>query len=502
MNYTPYKNLPPLVGLTDFDTASEPGLSVEQCVKRLKRIHYTLWRIHEICMAHIASEPIYELKMAFSHHGFLAAENDTAFRTRVGEMREPPLGLEKVPHPGLDVFFDEILGTPTTEERILGLYEIAIPALREALHRYIAETHPLADSPSARLCRLALVDVEAISAWGERAIECLVTEAHREEAGQWLSLLGIALANAGGLDGSDGERADTGALVRHYSSDAFQFDPVPQRDERFQDPFNLGVNPEAYLYDETKPAETKIPMLFFKRLREIDVPELMSGIITQTKGKPWGYYRDMTRQLWDEARHAMMGEVGFVAAGIDWPKLVMVNHTWSYILNTQQDPKARHAVLFFIEQGLMPKTGKRHEWIVSQEAGSPLAVTFQDFDWADEVLHARIGRDWYVADMPSSKEAIEFGDKSWSTIMSGYDQFRREGRTQHRNWWPDLYRAWCASNGTEPDPECLAFDTSYEGKRADLKEVAIVLSSGAGACVALTLIGSDSDRPGTCLEKM
>ena len=56
-------------------------------------------------------------------------------------------------------------------------------------------------------------------------------------------------------------------------------------------------------------------MMLFKRLREIDVPEMMAGIITETQGKPWGYYRDMTRQLWDEARHAMMGEVGFVANG-------------------------------------------------------------------------------------------------------------------------------------------------------------------------------------------
>ena len=61
-------------------------------------------------------------------------------------------------------------------------------------------------------------------------------------------------------------------------------------------------------------------MMFYKRLREIDVPEMMASIITETTGKPWGYYRDMTRQLWDEARHAMMGEVGFVDLGIDWRK--------------------------------------------------------------------------------------------------------------------------------------------------------------------------------------
>jgi len=30
-----------------------------------------------------------------------------------------------------------------------------------------------------------------------------------------------------------------------------------------------------------------------------------------------GVLCDMTRQLWDEARHAMMGEVGFANLGID-----------------------------------------------------------------------------------------------------------------------------------------------------------------------------------------
>ena len=41
----------------------------------------------------------------------------------------------------------------------------------------------------------------------------------------------------------------------------------------------------------------------------------------------------------------------------------------------------------------MPKTGKRYEWEVATQANDPLTATFQDYDWADEVLHARIGRD-------------------------------------------------------------------------------------------------------------
>ena len=42
----------------------------------------------------------------------------------------------------------------------------------------------------------------------------------------------------------------------------------------------------------------------------------------------------MTRQLWDEARHAMMGEVGFISLGIDWTTIPL-NFTWSLGMNTQ-----------------------------------------------------------------------------------------------------------------------------------------------------------------------
>jgi len=470
-------NLPALAGIASFTKASEPGLSVEECVKRLKRFHYSLWRIHQTCIAHIASEPIYELKMAFSLHAHLAAENDTLFRNRIGEMREPPLGLEKSQHPALDVFFDEILSTPVSSERVAGLYEKAFPALRDGLKQYIEQSHPLADHPSIRFCRMALLDVEDICRWGAEAVKCLVTPKQREESTQWLALLDVCLAAAGGLDGTGRMSGNTEAPIRHYSSRAFQFDGTPVRDGRFPDPYNMGVNAEAFLYDKTQPADAKVLMMFYKRLREIDVPEMMCSIITETKGKPWGYYRDMTRQLWDEARHAMMGETGFVSLKLDWPRLVMVNSTWSRGLNAQMSPKERHAVLYFIEQGLMPKTGKRHEWEVSRESGNPLSATLQDFDWADEVLHARIGRDWYVADMPSAREAVEYGDLCWSKVLDNWRAWKEQGLTEHRNWWPDLYKAWCAQQGIEPDPEVLAFHVTYEAQRADLREV----SSHGGA---------------------
>src|SRR5262249_56766343 len=140
-----------------------------------------------------------------------------------------------------------------------------------------------------------------------------VDDAARAAMQRWLRLLDDCLAAAGGLAGTapltpgpsppkgDGRKP----VERHHSANPYVYDTVPRRDERFVDLWNQGVNAESFLYAPQFSATPKTLMMLFKRIREIDVPEMMASIIHQTRGKPWGYYRDMTRQLWDEARHAM-----------------------------------------------------------------------------------------------------------------------------------------------------------------------------------------------------
>src|SRR5499425_426925 len=124
--YASYKQLPALAGICSMEQAQQPGLVVEECVRRLKRYHYAFKRLHQIFTARITAEPIYELKMGFSLHAHLCAEHVTSMRKRVAEMREPPLGLETVPDKNLEILFDEILGAPTSEELLAGLYEKAL----------------------------------------------------------------------------------------------------------------------------------------------------------------------------------------------------------------------------------------------------------------------------------------------------------------------------------------------------------------------------------------
>ncbi len=463
-----HRGLPTLAGLATLAEAARPGLSVEACVARHKRYHYAFRRLHEAFTARITAEPVYELKTGFSHHAYLCAEHVQALRNRVAEMRESPLGLEDVPHPALEVFFDEVLAAPTTAELLVGLYEKALPALDAALTRHVRDTNPLADAPSVRVCRFARLELADMIDFGTKCIACLVDEPARAAMAPWLRLLDDCLAAAGEVDGT-GTPTD-GTPPRKHSATPYVYDPVPRRDERFEDLWNQGVNAESFVYNPEYPAKAKALMMLFKRLREIDVPEMMASIIHQTRGKPWEYYLAMSRQLWDEARHAMMGEVGFVALGVDW-KRARITHNWSLRLNTECTPIERHAVLYFIEQGLMTKTGKRYEWELGVASGIPLMATIQDYDWADEVLHAQLGREWYIPAIGDWKQALEYGDACWSRILSNWDTVRDRGLTSHENWWPDLYRQACERWGAEPDPKALAFAETYEDARADLKAV-------------------------------
>ena len=191
------------------------------------------------------------MKTGFSHHAYLCAEHVTALRQRVGEMREPPLGLDVVPDPLLEQVFDEILAAPSTAELLVGIYEVALPALDAALARHRADTNPLTDAPSIRIARFARLEVADMLEFGRSCIAQLVDPETRSAMQEWLDELHAALKASGGLDGAD---RPTGEIPpRRHSARPYVYDPTPRRDERFRDLWNQGVNAEAFLYNPQLP---------------------------------------------------------------------------------------------------------------------------------------------------------------------------------------------------------------------------------------------------------
>src|SRR5262249_23098148 len=197
-----------------------------------------------------------------------------------------------------------------------------------------------------------------------------------------------------------------------------------------------------------RPADERMLALVCKRLLEMDVPEMMAAIIWRAREealharqpKPWAYTQEMCRQVWDEARHSMMGEAWLATRGIDFTS-VPLNIGFSLGLNQLATAREAHAALWWIEQGLMPKTtGKAYEWRTAREAGDPLATLFMDYDWADEVLHVHIGRRWMVKELGSREEVERLGAEAFARVMA---MRRKKGlagaeETEQREWWPDF----------------------------------------------------------------
>jgi hypothetical protein len=170
----------------------------------------------------------------------------------------------------------------------------------------------------------------------------------------------------------------------------------------------------------------------------MDVPEMMASFLVERRDEPWEFYRDYSRQLWDEARHAMMGTVAFEARGVDWTEIPL-NVGFSLRLNLHATPIDRQVILFAIEQSLMPSdTGKRFERQTAEEAGDALSAHFHDYDWADEVLHAQIGRRQLKREGITPREAMERARAIHEATWAALDAYKH--LDEQRDWWPEFVR--------------------------------------------------------------
>src|SRR5689334_2792545 len=224
-----YDRIPPLAGLATYGEAARVGWSVNENVRRLLRLHWTERRLMSIMIAHLTAEPVWEVKCALALHQWQCAEHVDTLRRRVAEMRSPAPSLDTVPDDAasLDVFLDELLRSSDTDELLVGIYGVALPALAAAYAEHLDGSNPLVDQPTRRMVRAALAETEDAIAWGAEASAAAVDVRHTRA---WREHLEAYLAAAGGIAG--GERKNGGELPPRRDAKASVIDFQPRRDER------------------------------------------------------------------------------------------------------------------------------------------------------------------------------------------------------------------------------------------------------------------------------
>jgi hypothetical protein len=343
--------------------------------------------------------------------------------------------LDAAPDAEIERFGEELLRSGDTIELLTGLYRVVVRGLISAYRHHLGHANLLVDHPTRRPLRFALLELEDALAWGEEALAALIDADPGAEArgAAWARHLGRFLEAAGGIAG-DGSRV---VLAPERSATPFTPDFTPRRDGRFRGLHNFDFPPHQIYNQSAVPAAERNLALLAKRTLEMDVPEMMASVLFERTDLPWEFHRDYARQFWDEARHAMMGTVALEAAGVDWTAIPL-NVGFSLRLNRHATAVERQALLFAIEQSLMPgDTGKRFEYGVAVEAGDRLSAHFHDFDWADEVLHAQIGRRWLKRDGLSVEAAMTLGAEVHERTWAALDRYRDEPQAE---WWDGFVR--------------------------------------------------------------
>jgi hypothetical protein len=430
--------IPRLAGVANLAEAQRAGFSVAEASRRLRRLAYAKQRLAFLAAAHLNATPEWEVKPALALHAWLDAEHVTALRARLMELREPAGRLDQAPDAKLAAALDEALHACGTVELLGGVYGVLRPALLEAEERYLAETNPLADQPSCRLLKLICVEEREAIEWGRAALAAVTASPEaRAASAAWQKHLSAFLAAAGGVDGT--EKVSEQKLPAARAANKFEPDITPRRDARFTGLFDTSTPADAVYLDESRPVEERNLALLFKRVREMDVPEVVAGILAQSPPGEWDQCAQLFRQMWDEARHALLGEAALEARSANWHALP-INVTFSHKLAKFCTPVERHILLYAIEQSLMPaRRGKRYEWELARASGDALSTTFQDFDWADEVLHVEIARRALRGRLKGGlAQARKRADTLWKRIARGLERSPFPAGSDDvspRGWW-------------------------------------------------------------------
>jgi hypothetical protein len=368
-----------------------PGLSVGESADRLRRLAYAEERLMRLYATRIVTLGQRDIKVLLGRLQYEAAMHADGLRQRILELRIAKGVLNKPSSKALEIFFDEAEYLPGAYPYLAVLVRLIVPEIIRAYKAYLEAANDLADYPSVRLLRSNLLETEIHLELLQLAMSDLAaSEDEFQEAQIWIDQLTAYLAANGGLDST---QTPGSPQKRRASQEPFHIPHEIRRDQSFKRVWDFEKPPMEHVQDH-------LNYMMGIRLSEINVAEGLAIVLCETPDMPWSFYADISRHLWDETRHSLFGEAAIEATYGQRSALPMRDYEGVFAM--EASPLEQYAVLGLeIEGGNMRyPPGKRLEWeFCRDQAQHALMATFQDFDWADEVLHVKIARrelgDWF-----------------------------------------------------------------------------------------------------------
>lgn len=149
-------------------------------------------------------------------------------------------------------------------------------------------------------------------------------------------------------------------------------------------------------------------------LQEVQAADSCASMLFEAPDMPWDFFLDLSRHMWDEARHAMFGEAKLAELGTTAAAVGL--STKAYAMRQTLTPLDRYTALSTQEADAFP--GKHQglkDSVTNQDA---LSAKAWSYDIADETQHLRFGTKWIPVmiektDEPRSYEQLKQDACNW-----------------------------------------------------------------------------------------
>jgi hypothetical protein len=181
--------------------------------------------------------------------------------------------------------------------------------------------------------------------------------------------------------------------------------------------FGLGSLPNESTYAERERYHAS------NFLQEVQAADTCASLLFEAPDMPWEFYFDVSRQMWDEARHSSFGENKLLELGAKAAEVGLSNK--AYALRQTLMPADRYAALATQEADAFP--GKHAGLKDAVAHGDRLSAMAWSYDIADETQHVRYGTKWVPVMLercgdPRSFEQVKADARDWrqSVLAQGY----------------------------------------------------------------------------------
>ncbi len=396
--------------------------TVRENAERLANYRFAEIEIMEMLGGWSVTVPEMPVKINFGYQMWEQAQSVDQLGKRMVGLQ---MNLKKTHAPNDDFvrLCEEIWSAQDTLQRLVAVYRVLKPHLLTHYIYHLEATDALADNPTQRILQPIIERTKAQIEWGQGMIENLAdSPAKRRNALEWQTHLEEALVSAGGVTGrgadehwlpySDIEtteekqmRADPWDKVKHSYSKKFPFIKAPARDQRWKIVSVSELPPSLPFTDQAGRIYTLHTLLN----NEVVTVERMGKMLAEFPGLPWEMRMDLAHQAWDEARHAEIVAKRIEELGGHIGQHPVYFYSWEYNEN-HPDPLARMAYGNRLSEHVA--CGRLKEWKdEATEAGDRKTADLLDYILADEIVHAKYGRDWIDVltkdDLPRKKAVLE-----------------------------------------------------------------------------------------------